>query len=163
MYCDAGTPFPSYFIAPVGSASRILPTPTKWHTASNPDWYCQNCWCLPCFQKTSFQRITDCHYHNYTPMQGNPQCWFPQYQDDCTSNKCVNVSAIECTCSRAYTLKVSTPWLPPGGSCHDEISALRNRYFVVTDEGWRQVGQWMQLDEWYLFQFSPFNVLLWRF
>ena len=28
-------------------------------------------------------------------------------------------------------------WLPPGGSCHDEISASRNRYFVVTDEGWR--------------------------
>ena len=34
-------------------------------------------------------------------------------------------------------LMVSTPWLPPGGSCHDEISASRNRYFVVTDEGWR--------------------------
>ena len=32
---------------------------------------------------------------------------------------------------------VCTPWLPPGGSCHDEISASRNRYFVVTDEGWR--------------------------
>ena len=31
----------------------------------------------------------------------------------------------------------TAPWLPPGGSCHDEISALRNRYFVVTDEGWR--------------------------
>ena len=31
------------------------------------------------------------------------------------------------------------------------------------DEGWRQVGSGMQLDEWYLFQFSPFNVLLWRF
>ena len=30
-----------------------------------------------------------------------------------------------------------SPWLPPGGSCHDEISASRNRYFVVTDEGWR--------------------------
>ena len=28
---------------------------------------------------------------------------------------------------RAYALKVSTPWLPPGGSCHDELSALRNR------------------------------------
>ena len=28
------------------------------------------------------------------------------------------------------------------------------------DEGWRQVGSGMQLDEWYLFQFSPFNVLL---
>ena len=31
----------------------------------------------------------------------------------------------------------TSPWLPPGGSCHDEISASRNRYFVVTDEGWR--------------------------
>ena len=31
----------------------------------------------------------------------------------------------------------TAPWLPPGGSCHDEISASRNRYFVVTDEGWR--------------------------
>mgnify|MGYP004524001965 CR=1 len=31
------------------------------------------------------------------------------------------------------------------------------------DEGWRQVGKRMQLDEWYLFQFLPFNVLLWRF
>ena len=29
----------------------------------------------------------------------------------------------------------TSPWLPPGGSCHDEISASRNRYFVVTDEG----------------------------
>ena len=46
-------------------------------------------------------------------------------------------------CSRAYTLKVSTPWLPPGGSCHDEISALRNRYFVVTDEGWR----WLKVSD----------------
>ena len=41
------------------------------------------------------------------------------------------------TPTRAYRLKVCTAWLPPGGSCHDEISALRNRYFVVTDEGWR--------------------------
>ena len=40
-----------------------------------------------------------------------------------------------------YKLPTTTPWLPPGGSCHDEISALRNRYFVVTDEGWRQVGK----------------------
>ena len=32
---------------------------------------------------------------------------------------------------------VITPWLPPGGSCHDKISASRNRYFVVTDEGRR--------------------------
>ena len=31
----------------------------------------------------------------------------------------------------------TSPWLPPGGSCHDEISASRNRYFVVTDEGRR--------------------------
>ena len=30
--------------------------------------------------------------------------------------------------------KLLSSWLPPGGSCHDEISALRNRYFVVTDE-----------------------------
>jgi len=27
----------------------------------------------------------------------------------------------------------------------------------VTDEGQRTVGQRMQLDEWYKFQFSPFN------
>ena len=31
----------------------------------------------------------------------------------------------------------TSSWLPPGGSCHDEISASRNRYFVVTDEGRR--------------------------
>ena len=31
------------------------------------------------------------------------------------------------------------------------------------DEGWRQVGTEMQLDGWYLFQFPPFNVMLWRF
>ena len=35
------------------------------------------------------------------------------------------------------TRAAQPPWLPPGGSCHDETSALRNRYFVVTDEGWR--------------------------
>ena len=29
------------------------------------------------------------------------------------------------------------PLASPGGSCHDEISASRNRYFVVTDEGRR--------------------------
>ena len=33
--------------------------------------------------------------------------------------------------------RLLSSWLPPGGSCHDEISASRNRYFVVTDEGWR--------------------------
>ncbi len=54
-------------------------------------------------------------------------------------------------CSRAYTLKVSTPWLPPGGSCQ---TALRNR---LTDEGRRTVGQEMQLDERYMFQIVPFN------
>ena len=31
------------------------------------------------------------------------------------------------------------------------------------DEGRRQVGFGMQLDEWRLFRFSPFNVLMWRF
>ena len=45
-------------------------------------------------------------------------------------------------------LPATTPWLPPGGSCHDEISASRNRYFIVTDEGWRKlkistVVRWM--------------------
>ena len=44
-------------------------------------------------------------------------------------------------CSRAYMLKISTPWLPPGGICQ---TALRNR---LTDEGRRTVGQEMQLDE----------------
>ncbi len=33
-------------------------------------------------------------------------------------------------------------WLPPGGSCHDEISASRNRQFVVTDEGRR----WLEVS-----------------
>ena len=28
----------------------------------------------------------------------------------------------------------------------------------VTDEGRRTVGQEMQLDEWYIFQFIPFNL-----
>ena len=42
-------------------------------------------------------------------------------------------------------------WLPPGGSCQ---TALRNR---LTDEGRRTVGQEMQLDEWQMFRFSPFN------
>ena len=38
-----------------------------------------------------------------------------------------------------FSLWSAPPWLPPGGSCHDEISASRNRYFVVTDEGWREL------------------------
>ena len=33
--------------------------------------------------------------------------------------------------------RLLSSWLPPGGSCHDEISASQNRYFIVTDEGWR--------------------------
>ena len=37
-------------------------------------------------------------------------------------------------------------WLPPGGSCHDEISASRNRYFVVTDEGWR----WLKVSDFHV-------------
>ena len=41
---------------------------------------------------------------------------------------------------------VCTPWLPPGGSCHDEISASRNRYFVVTDEGWR----WLKVSDFHV-------------
>ena len=32
---------------------------------------------------------------------------------------------------------VSSTWLPPGGSCHGEISVFQNRYFGVTDEGRR--------------------------
>ena len=47
-------------------------------------------------------------------------------------------------------------WLPPGGSCHDEISASRNRYFVVTDEGWR----WLKVIdfpvEWRKPEHTPF-------
>ena len=47
-------------------------------------------------------------------------------------------------------------WLPPGGSCHDEISALRNRYFVVTDEGWR----WLKVIDcpvkWWKLKHIPF-------
>ena len=27
----------------------------------------------------------------------------------------------------------------------------------LADEGWRQVGQCMQLDEWHMFWFSPLN------
>ena len=53
------------------------------------------------------------------------------------------------------SLSFLPPWLPPGGSCHDEISASRNRYFVVTDEGWR----WLKvLDfsvEWYNLEHTP--------
>ena len=57
-------------------------------------------------------------------------------------------------------LPAATPWLPPGEAVsHDGTSEPAG----LTDEGRRQVGQEMQLDEWYLFQFSPFNVLLWRF
>ena len=48
--------------------------------------------------------------------------------------------------TRAYRLKVCTTWLPPGGSCHDEISASRNRYFVVTDEGWR----WLKVSDFHV-------------
>ena len=51
----------------------------------------------------------------------------------------------------------TAPWLPPGGSCHDEISALRNRYFVVTDEGWRQVGFRMHPDERHSSRFPPYQ------
>ena len=40
----------------------------------------------------------------------------------------------------------TSPWLPPGGSCHDEISASRNRYFVVTDEGWR----WLKVSDFHV-------------
>ena len=46
---------------------------------------------------------------------------------------------VRCMESAAAT----SPWLPPGGSCHDEISASRNRYFVVTDEGWR----WLKVSD----------------
>ena len=40
----------------------------------------------------------------------------------------------------------TSPWLPPGGSCHDEISAFRNRYFVVTDERWR----WLKVSDFHV-------------
>ena len=43
-----------------------------------------------------------------------------------------------------------------GQSYRNEKAAERSE----ADEGWRQVDSGMQLDEWYLFQFSPFNVLL---
>ena len=62
-------------------------------------------------------------------------------------------SASETTWFAGYgALMVSSTWLPPGGSCHDEISALRNRYFVVTDEGWRTLKvsdfpvEWRKLE-----------------
>ena len=45
----------------------------------------------------------------------------------------------------------TAPWLPPGGSCHDEISALRNRYFVVTDEGWR----WLKVIDYPVKWYKP--------
>ena len=44
----------------------------------------------------------------------------------------------------------------PGGSCHDEISASRNRYFIVTDEGRR----WLKVidcsAEWWKPKHIPF-------
>ena len=46
-------------------------------------------------------------------------------------------------------------WLPPGGSCHDEISASRNRYFVVTDEGRRQLKVLYFSVEWYNLEHIP--------
>ena len=45
--------------------------------------------------------------------------------------------------------------LPPGGSCHDEISALRNRYFVVTDEGRRYLKVLDFPVEWYTPEHLP--------
>ena len=52
--------------------------------------------------------------------------------------------------------KLLSSWLPPGGSCHDEISASRNRYFIVTDEGRR----WLKVidcsAEWWKPKHIPF-------
>ena len=52
--------------------------------------------------------------------------------------------------------KLLSSWRPPGGSCHDEISASRNRYFIVTDEGRR----WLKVidcsAEWWKPKHIPF-------
>ena len=53
--------------------------------------------------------------------------------------------------------KLLSSWLPPGGSWIFYQAALRNRLIKKTDEGRRQVGLQMQLDEWHMFWFSPFN------
>ena len=54
---------------------------------------------------------------------------------------------------------VSSTWLPPGGSCHGEISVFRNRYFGVTDEGWR----WLKVSdfsvEWRKLEHMPLILL----
>ena len=54
------------------------------------------------------------------------------------------------------SLPATAPWLPPGGSCHDEISASRNRYFVVTDEGWRWLNVSDSPVEWWKPKHIPF-------
>ena len=59
----------------------------------------------------------------------------------------------------------TSPWLPPGGSWHDEISASRNRYFVVTDEGrrWLKVSdfpvKWRKPEHMPLIQLHSFTNL----
>jgi len=52
----------------------------------------------------------------------------------------------------------TSSWLPPGGSWIFWQAALRNRLAKKPDEGWREVGSQMQLYEWHLLLFLPFNV-----
>ena len=58
---------------------------------------------------------------------------------------------------RGCSFRNCLSWLPPGGSWIFCQSALRNRLAKKTDEGRRTVGQEMQLGEWNMFRFSPFN------
>ena len=70
------------------------------------------------------------HYNEwYMPMVLNSHCRGRQLGDP----KLTLQSAL----LNGTRQRLLSSWLPPGGSCHDEISASRNRYFVVTDEGWR--------------------------
>ena len=75
--------------------------------------------------------LTEGVYYNewYMPMVLNSHCWGRQFGDPKLTLQSVLLNGTR--------QRFLSSWLPPGGSCHDEISASRNRYFVVTDEGWR--------------------------